>query len=818
MPSQSDIDKLRAENEELRIQLGDALDALRAIRSGEVDALVVQTHEGERVFALETAYELYRVFVEEMQEGAAALTADGLILFANRRLSDITGVPHARLVGASIYPLIGEADRGLVKTLLGSQSGAPAREAEVVLKSGDGRTVHAFVSVTAMPDGTRCLVVTDLTERLQQREILASHEWLRVTLTSIGDGVLACDADGRITFLNPVAEMLTGWPEKEVLGEPVEQVFRIVNELTGEPAENLAGRVLQGGKVLTLANHTALVRRDGSIVSIEDSAAPIRDAAGRLAGAVLVFHDASIQRSAREALAKSQARLENVLNSITNGYYALDTEWRFLTVNRTAERHFEKPAQELLGRSIWEVTAAGPDTEQYRRFFEARTTGVAVHFEARSSFRPDVWAELHVYPRDGGLDVYFADISKRKKAEESLRHALVELEAAKLSAERAKATAEEASQAKDHFLAVLSHELRTPLSPVLTGISLLAEDDTISAQGRSFLEVIRRNVELEARLIDDLLDLTRVARGKIQINRQTVDLVGVIGGAVEVCRPDIDARRLHFGVDLGEPAGHRFLVNADPARLQQVFWNLLKNAIKFTPKGGCIGVLCREENEQVVVEVNDSGIGIEPGMLPRVFDAFAQAEASLTRQFGGLGLGLAISKALVELHGGAIEVESAGRDKGATFRVRLPLMALEPRGARTAAASSASPARMPKLRILLVDDHGDTVDMLSAVLALEGHEVRTAGDAATALETAAEGGFDLLLSDLGLPDRSGLELMRELRARGWTMPAIALSGYGQESDIVHSRAAGFSEHLVKPAEPAVLLSTIAKVMRAAGAN
>jgi two-component system, chemotaxis family, CheB/CheR fusion protein len=815
MSTQGDIDRLRAEIEDLRSQLADANDALRAIRSGEVDALVVQTYEGERVFALETALEPYRVFVENMQEGAAALSPDGLILYANTRLADIVGVAHSHLVGTSIYGVLGATHRKVIETLLSEVTTGP-REAEIVLTPGGVRTVHTYFSVTVMPDGTRCAVVTDLTERVRLHELLVSHEWLRVTLTSIGDAVLSCDLDGRITFLNPVAERLTGWSEREVLGQPIQQVFRIVNEDTRAPGEDLATRVLREGTVATLANHTAIVTRDGRYVAIEDSAAPIRDATGKLAGVVLVFHDVAEQRAARRAVADSRARLETVLNSITNGYYALDADWRFVAANRAAERHFGRTLGELLGRDIWELTGAGPDSVQYQRFAEAKQTTAAVHFEAYSTFRPGFWADMHVYPLDGGLEVYFADISTRKQAEESLRQALLDLQSAKVSAERAKAAAEEANQAKDHFLAVLSHELRTPLSPVLTGVTLLQADDTLSPRARGFVEIIRRNAELESRLIEDLLDLTLVARGKIKMNRETVDLSTVIAGAVEVCRPDIDVRRLHFGVDFGKQAG-QFLVDGDPARLEQVVWNLLKNAIKFTPKGGCVGVRCYEQDGHVVLEVNDSGIGIDADMLPRVFDAFAQAEASLARQFGGLGLGLAISRSLVELHGGTIEAHSEGRDKGATFRVRLPLLATEqgaqPRGAREAAGTAS-----PTLRILVVDDHGDTIEMLKAILEMQGHEVRTAADAATALEMATHAEFDLLLSDLGLPDRSGLELMRELRARGSTLSGIALSGYGQGTDVEHSLAAGFSEHLVKPADPQVLLRTIEKVARRTGAS
>lgn len=257
------------------------------------------------------------------------------------------------------------------------------------------------------------------------------------------------------------------------------------------------------------------------------------------------------------------------------------------------------------------------------------------------------------------------DITDRRRAEEE--------------SAAAKRSAEEANQAKDHFLAVLSHELRTPLTPVVMGLSMLQDRPDLDPKMRETLEMISQNVQLEARLIDDLLDVTRIARGKVELNRTPVELRTIIQRAVEVCRPDIEARRLHFCVDLGPAAP--YWVEADVSRLQQVFWNLLKNSVKFTPHGGCVGIRCRPNGDHVLVEVNDSGIGIEPGSLSRIFDAFEQTDRLATRQFGGLGLGLAISKALVELHGGNIEAHSEGRDKGASFRIRLPLSERVPRRA-----------------------------------------------------------------------------------------------------------------------------------------
>ncbi len=281
--------------------------------------------------------------------------------------------------------------------------------------------------------------------------------------------------------------------------------------------------------------------------------------------------------------------------------------------------------------------------------------------------------------------------------------------------------------------------------------------------------------------------------------------------AIEVCLPDIEARKIHFGVDLPDGA---YLVEADAARLQQVFWNLLKNGIKFTPVGGCVGIRGRRDGaDQIVVEVNDSGVGIEPEALPLIFHAFEQGERSRTRQFGGLGLGLTISKAMVELHGGSIAASNPGKDQGATFLVRLPLLTAAARPSdrhdRRSEAVAKPPAR--RLRILLVEEHGDTAWVMTRLLKASGHQVEAAADVATALNRAEEGEFDLLLSDLGLPDGSGLDLMRALRARGSQLPGIALSGYGQEQDIQQSRDAGFTVHVTKPVDIDRLMEAIRQV-------
>jgi len=333
--------------------------------------------------------------------------------------------------------------------------------------------------------------------------------------------------------------------------------------------------------------------------------------------------------------------------------------------------------------------------------------------------------------------------------------------------------------------------------------------------------MVRRNVELEARLIDDLLDLTRIARGKLGLNRRATDARQVIEHAVETARRDVEAKGLRLVTDLA--SGDRS-VWADAPRLTQVLWNLLSNAAKFTPPGGEIAVRSRLEGsgagEELVIEVTDTGIGIEPDVLPRIFDAFEQADRRITRHFGGLGLGLALSRALVELHSGRLTAASEGRGTGATFEVRLLLggvqIDLDDSGnlfARVPPSPPAAPEVRP-LRLLFVEDHPDTAETVAELLRMMGHDVSVAGTVAEALVVAqgraVNGGFDLVVSDLGLPDGSGQDLMREL-VRLYGVPGIAVSGYGMEEDVRKSREAGFSLHLTKPVTPQMLRDAIQQV-------
>lgn len=400
-------------------------------------------------------------------------------------------------------------------------------------------------------------------------------------------------------------------------------------------------------------------------------------------------------------------------------------------------------------------------------------------------------------------------------AEEALRVANMELAARnealerealererRIRAESAQAEAEEANAAKDRFLAMLSHELRTPLSPIVHAVTLLEEGEC-PASAREYIDTIRRNVRLEARLIDDLLDLARIRNGKLRLDVQPVDVHEVLRHALEICRSDLEARHLRVEERLEAGEVH---VLGDFARLQQVFWNLLANAAKFSPQDAAITVRTFDEGGRVAVEIADNGAGIAPEKLERIFDAFEQGARNTQ---AGLGLGLAICKALVEMHDGEIVARSDGLDHGASFIIRLPCVT--PAGPPSAALPPPLAVR-DGLRLLVVEDHLDTLATLERLLKRRGYVVRTASSIAQALEVVKGYEFDLLISDIGLPDGRGTDLLERIeRQRGERPPAIAMSGFGMEEDLARSRGAGFSEHLTKPVEFPALHQAIARL-------
>src|SRR5262245_25787614 len=372
-----------------------------------------------------------------------------------------------------------------------------------------------------------------------------------------------------------------------------------------------------------------------------------------------------------------------------------------------------------------------------------------------------------------------AGMAERRRVEEELQ--------------QQKSIVETANRTKDHFLAMLPHELRIPLTPVVSALESLETEPTQTEDTRVSLAMIRRNIELETQLIDDLLDFTRIARDKMQLRFAPIDAHQAVSNVVEICRAEARSRRLHVHLSL---RATNCVVTADGAKFQQIIWNLLKNAIKFTPDGGDITISSENPSETVfTVCVRDTGIGMEPEVMQRIFDPFEQGNRSFEHRFGGLGLGLAISKSLAQAHGGTLTAQSDGSNRGSTFT--LSMQTLPQAEAAGVSAKTVTQSAREALKILLVDDHHDTCAALEKLLARRGHLVAVAHDVRSAMEAAVRNKFDLLISDIALPDGTGMDLMMQIRAIA-NLPGIAISGFGNNGDIERSLQAGFSEHLIKP--------------------
>lgn len=506
----------------------------------------------------------------------------------------------------------------------------------------------------------------------------------------------------------------------------------------------------------------------------------------------------SKRSAAEEALRTNEKRTRQIIESGYDAFIAMDVEGRVTDWNPRAEAMFGFTRAQVIGGMLSELIIPHRYRERHRaglkRFLatgEGTVLGRPIEISALHADGREFPVELSISPMAWGntwvFNAFIHDITERKEKDA-------------LAA---------ASAAKDHFIAMLSHELRTPLTPVLATILDLEADPNLSPPVREAIEMIQRNVKLEARLIDDLLDVTRIARGKLKIERGVVDVNSILRNAIDVCRSELLKKKVRIDFDPQAPTP---TVQGDAPRLLQVFWNLLQNAVKFSPRGGNIAIrTLAPAPGRLAVEIEDNGIGMSADVLSRIFTPFEQADASINRRFGGLGLGLALSKALIEAHGGRIEATSRGANQGTLMKVEL----------QSTLATSVRPDPVPQteagkqigLRILIIEDHPDTRRTLERLLTKWGHTVSLAEDLATARARVASEPFDLLLTDLGLPDGHGTELMCELRTRGSTLPGIALSGFGTESDSARSLEAGFIAHLTKPVGTHDLQAQIAQVVR-----
>jgi PAS domain S-box-containing protein len=768
--------------------------------------------------------------VDSSHDAIVGKDLDGTIRSCNKAAEELFGHTAQELIGRSVTTLIPEERQQEEMEILSRlRRGERIKHFETVRITKAGERIEVSLSISPIRNARgeiigAAKIVRDLTEHNQtKRALAAQQEWFRVTLSSIGDAVIACDVDARVTYMNSVAEALTGWSGGEAAGRPLAEVFQIVNEETRVPAENPTAEVFRRGLVQGLANHTMLLSRDGHEWPIMDSAAPIRRDDGTIIGVVLVFHDITEARRAERTLTRERQWLRTTLESIGDAVIATDEAGRIVFMNRVAEALTAWRASDAQGREcsevfniVNEITRQPVASPVARVLEEGLVVGLANHtilIAADGIERPIDDSGAPIRDPEGeisGVVLVFRDITERRKLEDERRAVASEREQLLESERAARAEAERASRIKDDFVATLSHELRTPLNAILGWAEVLSAH-TDPATVKKAVEVIARNTRVQAQLVSDLLDISRIVSGKLDIDQTPVNLRQVIENAVETIQPTALAKRITIESVLDPESG---LVLGDADRLQQVVWNLLSNAVQFTPDEGSIRLVLRRNDGRAEFVVSDTGIGIAPALLPRVFERFRQSEAPTTRRSRGLGIGLSIAKDLVELHGGTIEAESPGEGRGATFTLRLPTDGSPIEKRRDAGSNPSKPFdgdALHGIHILVVDDDPDTVQMLKRLLEERAATVSTASSALEAL-AALEKRPDILVSDIGLPDVDGYELIRRVRALETDLrliPAIALTAFIRAEDRTKALRSGYQSHLAKPIEPSELIAAIA---------
>ena len=568
---------------------------------------------------------------------------------------------------------------------------------------------------------------------------------------------------------------------------------------------------------------------DGRVRWIHGKAKALRDADGSVLYMTGACADVTSRKAAADARRASDERLRAMFNQAAVGMAVVALDGTFIDTNRKFSDILGYTAEELRSRTFQELTHP-EDLDETEAAAQQLTSGKASDFSIEKRYlRKDaavVWTLTTVtllkdaVGRPERMLAVIEDITSRKFAEQALQQAAEERKLLLESERAARTAAERMSSIKDEFLATLSHELRTPLNAILGWSQVLRSGTRDAADLLKGLETIERNARVQTQLIEDLLDMSRITSGKLRLDVRTVMPLTFVEAAIETVKPSADAKGLRLEKFLDPSAGP---ISGDPARLQQVVWNLLSNAIKFTPKNGKVQVVLERVNSHVEITVTDTGIGIKPELIPHLFERFRQGDASTTRHYGGLGLGLSIVESLVELHGGSVVISSPGESQGTSVSVHLPVSAVrrtagEPREHPSVPIGVAVPIVSEELQgvtVLVVDDQPDARELIQRVLGDAGAFVHAAADADEAVRLVMLHKPDVLLSDIGMPDADGFELLRRLRAlgseQGGRLPAIALTAFARSEDRTRALRAGFVVHVSKPVDPAELIATVASV-------
>ncbi len=690
------------------------------------------------------------------------------------------------------------------------ESGDPIRGHEAVAERPDGTRVNFIPYPTPLRDGQGNLVgainmLVDITDRKKTEETLKrSERELTEFFENATEAIHWVGPDGTILRANKAELRMLGYSADEFVGRNIAE-FHVDQDLI----QGVLARLCKGE---TLEEYRAQVRsKDGTIRDVLiNSSAYFEN--GEFVHTRCFTRDITEQLQAEKALRHLAAIVETTDDAvISKDLNGIITSW-----NPAAERLYGYKAEEVIGKPVSILIPEEWPDEEPKILARIRRGERIDHYEtirvAKDGRRLPVSLTVSpIHDATGkilGASKIARDITDQKRTQEEI--------ARLLAAERAaRQDAEVASRTKDEFLATLSHELRTPLTAMLGWLTILRGHKLDKTTTEHAIETIERNAKAQAQLIEDLVDISRIVGGKLNLEVVPTELMPIVDASIEVVRPAADAKEITIDVNYDASVGP---VAGDASRLQQIIWNLLSNAVKFTPKGGKVSIDFRRQNGFAELVISDTGIGISADFLPHVFERFRQAESTATRSHRGMGLGLAIVRHLIELHGGTVTAASDGENRGSTFTIHLPLAAIEKRRAASAASQKTNGDHgheLKGLRILLVEDEPDARELIAMVLQSSGAEVEAVDTAKGAFESLSLAAPDVLVSDIGLPLESGYDLIRKVRAMASDtkkVPAIALTAFAAENDRKQSLSAGFQAHLAKPVEPGDLLKAIKGVI------
>ncbi len=920
----SEGSRLRREINQLKAKVCELTEIIDAMTTGSADALVVKHPSGSQIYTIEAANDAYRIMIEEMNEGALSLSKDGIILYCNRRFTEILHIPPGQLIGKNLIDLLDPATAPIFTSLL-EDRGNEGGQGQVVLLTLDGRKIPALLSLRHVFRESKeiiSVIITDLTAQKRNREIEAaasmtnvildqagdavlvcdpegviiranqaaqslakknplfkkisdvfalgvkhtdyvrgldvelptkageskhhmmvsispltspdnqsknigtvvtmtdvskikiheveakkSRDFLRTTLGSIGDGVVATNAMGIITLINPVAAKICHCAPEEALGMPFKEVFKISSHSGNTDVRDIITQVLDARSVLTLPDNSELQTKNGALIPIEDHAAPILDDSGKITGVVLTFRDVTEKRKAFSRLAKSEELLNQAQHIAQLGSWHWDVKTGTFTGSSEFQRLFGVNPELQEPQGIW------AQLEVLRKKSMESGEGYATELEGtlrnNAGSGTSTWVKCHgelerdVSGQIIGMSGTVQDITELKKIE-------IELNCAKKGAE-------EANKLKSEFLALMSHEIRTPVTAILGFSELVTNPEETLEERKSYSERIRRNGEHLLRLIDDILDLSKIEVGRMEIDSVHVNIHETVSDVFTTLLPLASAKGLQLSLTMDPSLPVSFMT--DRTRLRQILSNIIGNAIKFTRDGSVrVRVSASDVDKKLHIIVTDTGIGLTDTQARGIFQLFIQGDSSITRKYGGTGLGLALSRKLAQALGGDVILAEyrgvAEPNHGCTFEITIAMTdaTYQEKPAPVSARKQPS-SNLDGIKVLVVESNPELQYLINRYVTTSGGIVDLASSGEDGVVMALSGNYDAVLMDMWLPVMNGREATRTLRAKGYKTPIVALTNDATRDEVNLCEDAGCTASLPKPINRTDLVSMIAKIVR-----